>query len=149
MAVTIWDSGVVGDLHVSFEWRSKPGEQRVQPMMRLRNPVQKRSQMIALSDAHLWDDRGTDKDPNGKAAKTRIMLQAIELAEYLYDVPTRAGACRIVDALMQWLPDLIAMPPRPVRTQADWERDAQAAKVVLRAQQGGDSVTLIDYRTSA
>lgn len=149
MAVTIWDSGVVGDLQVSFEWRAKPGEQRVQPMMRLRNPAQKRSQMIALSDAHLWDDRGTDADPNGKAAKPRIMLQAIELAAYLYDVPTRAGACRIVDAILQWLPDLIAMPPRPVRTQADWERDAQAAKVVLRAKQGGDSVTLIDYRTSA
>jgi len=149
MAVTIWDSGVVGDLQIAFEWRAKPGEQRVQPMMRLRNPVQKRSQLIALSDAHLWDDRGTDTDPNGHSAKRRIMLQAIEMAAFLYDVPSRQGACRIVDAIQQYLPDLIAMPPRPVRTQAEWEREAQANKVVLRATQGGDSVTLIDFRTSA
>jgi hypothetical protein len=147
--VTIHDEGAIGDLRVSFEWASKPGEDRVQPMMRLRNPIQRRSQMIALSDAWMWDDRGTDADPNGKRAAARIMLQAIQIAEHLYDIPTRAGACRIVDAIMQYLPDLVAMPPRPARTADDWLADAQRSKLVLKAKQGGDPLTLIDFRTGA
>lgn len=148
MGVTIDQTGAIGDLTVSFEWMAKPGEDQVQPVMRLRNPIQKRSQIIALSDAWKWDDRGNDADPAGKRAKARIMLQAIEVAEWLYDVPTRSGACRIVDAIMQWLPDLIAMPPRPARSTQDWLADAQRSKLVLKAKQGGDSVTLIDFRSS-
>lgn len=150
MPVSIWDTGTIGDLQVSFEHGNKPGEpHRNQPMMRLRNPFQRRSYMIAMDDAHKWDDRPTDADPTGRRAKVRIMLAAIEVAEYLYDVPTREGACRIVDAIMQYLPDLLRMPPRQARTMDDWLRDAEQSKLVVRAKQGGDSVTLIDYRTSA
>lgn len=148
MPVSILDQGSVGDLHVSFEHRNKPGEpDRNQPMLRLRNPVQKRSYLIALSDAWKWDDRGTDTDPKGTLAKRRIMLQAIEVCQYLYDIPTRAGACRIVDAIMQWLPDLLKMPPRQARSMDDWLHDAQASKLVVKARQGGDSVTLLNFRT--
>ena len=56
MSASIYQEGAKGDLKISFEWGTREGETRRQPMMRLRNPYMRRSWLIFMDDAHLWDD---------------------------------------------------------------------------------------------
>lgn len=141
MSASIYDQGRKGDLRISFEWGSRAEETRRQPMMRLRNPLMRRSWLIFMDDAHLWDHS------DGAAADKRVAMKCIEVAAHLYGFPTSMDATRVRDAVLEWLPDLLRMPPHPMQTPLEFQQKLEAHGVVLKmTHSDGSSMTLLDAR---
>lgn len=141
MSASIHDQGRKGDLTITFEWGTREGETRRQPMMRLRNPYMKRSWLIFMDDAHLWDDS------DGRNADKRVALKCVEVAAHLYGFPTGMDATRVRDAVLELLPDLLRMPPHPLQTPLEFQQKLEAHGVRLKmTHSDGSAVTLLDAR---
>lgn len=138
MSASIFDTGRKGDLEVYFEHLSKPNSQRVQPALRLRNPVQKRNFIIFMDDAHEWDTR--PESGNGP----RAIALAIEAAQKLYNesVPSRATVMRVLEAVYEWTEDLVHMPPRTIQTPQELAQAMERDRLFLTV----NGTPLVDAR---
>lgn len=138
MSASIHQTGRKGDLHVHFEHGAKEGSDRVQPMLRLRNPILKRSFLIYMDDAHTWDVR----PESGNAP--HAIAKAIDAAQWLYNegVPSRSTVMRVLDAIYEWTEDLIRMPPRQIQTRKELEQAMERDRFLLTA----NGVPIVDAR---
>lgn len=140
MSASIHDEGRKGDLSITFEWGNKEGSERRQPMLRLRNAFLKRSWLIFMDDAWAYDDRGPGADQ-------RVALKCVEIAAHLYGFPTKMDAHRVRDAILEWMPDLLRMPPHPMMTSLEFQQklEAHGVRLKLKHADGGEQI-LLDAR---
>jgi len=131
-------TGRKGDLEVHFTHQAKPGSERVQPALYLRNPVQKKAFVVFMDDAHEWDCRSES------ANLTRAMIKAMDAACHLYGVsmPSRSDVMRVLDAVYEWTQDLVHMAPQRLETPAELEKALERDRVVVKL----NGHTLVDAR---
>ena len=130
-----WRKRRLGDLWVAYQWVN--GEQAIILFPTTRPAYRAGAFVICLSAAHRY--AGADGHPNLGYA----IPQAYDAARVMGLSLERCTVRKIIDAIVEGLPDLVEMPPEPI-----WAKDDKPMPVVgeLSVRQGGRVVIETEVR---
>lgn len=138
----IYATGRKGDLRVEFGYGRKSGESnRVQPVMVITHHLRPdRPVPIYLDDAWQWDATN-----NARGTMINAMMAADQL--YGQGFTDRQHVFRIIDAVQEWLEDLIHKEPMLVQTAKEFEKKLENDGVRITATHAsGDKIVMLDAR---
>ncbi|MBP6733360.1 MAG: hypothetical protein KA142_01470 [Chromatiaceae bacterium] len=130
-----WRKRRLGDLGVAYQWVN--GEPAMILFPATRPAYRAGAFVICLSAAHRY--AGADGHPNLGYA----IPQAYDAARVMGLSLERGTVRKIIDAIVEGLPDLVEMPPEPI-----WAKDDKPMPVVgeLSVRQGGRVVIETEVR---
>lgn len=109
--------------NVLFSYIDQDGEPT--PCMALGNPSKRSSFIIPLGSAFKYADSESGEPTSFLA------LASVKIAESIGLYPDKSTCFRIASAVVDNLPDLIEMPPKPRMTQADMKKKMEQAGLVV------------------